>query len=281
MQKRYRIIHTARLILEQNNEILFLAQTLKNGNGFTLPGGKINGEEFAKDALIRETKEEIGIDLKKKQLTLRHVTYKKLASSIEIIFFFYTDILPSAPVIREPEKFKEIKWFLPKDYPAKIPPVLKQTLLRIHDGKNFTEFPKNNKYKLEADKLLNSVVNKTLPEKKKKKPVAKKKPVSASKLLTGETKAALPEKKKKKPVVKKKTVSASKLLMGETKAAVPEKKKKKSVAKKKPVAEKKLSVSELGTVIPIKKKKKPVGKKKAKIKTNQDNLPDSPMSFTI
>ena len=227
MQKRYRIIHTARLILEQNGEILFLAQTQENGNGFTLPGGKIEGAEFAKEGLIRETREEIGIDLKNKQLTLRHVTYKKLGSSIEIIFFFYTDILTGVPVIREPEKFKETKWFLPKDYPEKMPPVLKKTLLRFHDGKFFTEFPKSKKKIIDPDKLPVRESSSTLIEKKKKKPVAKKKITGANKLPVKESGSALTQKKKKKPVAKKKISGADKLPVKELDATGIVKKKKK------------------------------------------------------
>ena len=238
--------------MEQNGEILFLAQTQENGNGFTLPGGKIEGAEFVKEGLIRETKEEIGIDLKNKQLTLRHVTYKKLGSSIEIIFFFYTDILMGIPVIREPEKFKEIKWFLPKDYPKKMPPVLKKTLLRFHDGNFFTEFPKSKKKIINADKLPANELGPTFTEKKKKKPVAKKKIINADKLPANELDPTFKAKKKKKPIAKKKITDADKL-----------------------------PINELNTVSTGKKKKKPVKKKETKIKISKDNLPDSPMTFTI
>ena len=212
LQKRYRIIHTARLILEQNGEVLFLAQTKQNGNGFSLPGGKVQGVEFAKDGLIRETKEEIGIELKKKQLRLQHVTYKKLKSSIEIIFFFYTDILHGIPTICEPDKFKEIKWFLPKDYPEKMPIVIKETLLRIHDGKNYTEFPKSKKLKNQSIKTDANESGLPNVEKKKKKTTQVKveKKIENPSLSELEFNKIIQNKKKKKTQNKKKTEAKNK-----------------------------------------------------------------------
>ena len=59
---RHFIIKT-RLILKQNDKILLLAQTSENGGKFTLPGGTVENKEFAKATLIRECKEEIGIQL--------------------------------------------------------------------------------------------------------------------------------------------------------------------------------------------------------------------------
>lgn len=203
LQQRFRIIHTARLVLEQNGEVLFLAQTKQNGNGFTLPGGKIQGAEFAKDALVREIKEEIGLEVKKKQLVLRHVAFKKLKSLIEIIFFFYTDILTGDPVICEPEKFKEIRWFMPKDYPVKMPPIIKQSLKRIHDGKFYTEFPKPKKNKNNTN-IESAIFIKDLNDKKKKKSLEKVKSGETVKPVTNTTETNIVDKKKKKLLGKQK-----------------------------------------------------------------------------
>ncbi len=203
LQQRYRYIHTARLVLEQNGEVLFLAQTKQNGNGFTLPGGKIQGAEFAKDALVREIKEEIGLELKKKQLVLRHVAFKKLKSLIEIIFFFYTDILTGDPVICEPEKFKEIRWFMPKDYPSKMPPIIKQSLKRIHDGKLYTEFPKVKKNKNNPNPEQSTLINDS-DNKKVKKSLQKKKSIDNLVSKTNNKQANSVNKKTKKPRDKQK-----------------------------------------------------------------------------
>ena len=203
LQQRYRIIHTARLVLEQNGEVLFLAQTKQNGNGFSLPGGKIQGAEFAKDALIRETKEEIGLDIKKKQLVLRHVSFKKLKSVIEIIFFFYTDLLTGDPIICEPEKFKEIRWFMPKDYPGKMPPIIKQSLKRILDGKLYTEFPKPKKSKNNPI-TEQGILIKDSNDKKIKKSFETVKSENTIKPFTKKTATNTENKKKKKTIGKQK-----------------------------------------------------------------------------
>ena len=65
IQRRFRTILTARLLLEYREHTLYLSQAKSNGESFTLPGGKIEGEEFAKEALIREAFEDVNTKHKK------------------------------------------------------------------------------------------------------------------------------------------------------------------------------------------------------------------------
>lgn len=72
---QFKTFLTTRLLLECNGQLLFLEQTPLNGGGYTLPGGKIENEEFAKKALIREALEEIGIPLLKKEDPLAFIAH--------------------------------------------------------------------------------------------------------------------------------------------------------------------------------------------------------------
>ena len=162
IQRRFRTILTARLLLEYRDHTLYLSQAKSNGESFTLPGGKIEGEEYAKEALIREAFEEAGIILTKKSLHLVHVVYKRLHSTTEIIFFFHATVWKGELKVNEPDKFKDAIW-LPNDEPPKrLPTVIKSAMDKIAKGKIFSQFP-------------SVKVKEKLKEKVKEKPKEKKK----------------------------------------------------------------------------------------------------------
>ncbi len=146
LQRRFRTILTARLLLEYREHFLFLQQTPRNGGGFTFPGGKIEGEEFAKEALVRETFEEVGIVVSVKNLILIHVTHRKIDSVVEIIFFFHCQQdWSGTPTVKEPEKFSNAVWLPIDEPPAKLTSVLKHSLESWKSGQLFSQFPKAKK----------------------------------------------------------------------------------------------------------------------------------------
>jgi 8-oxo-dGTP diphosphatase len=150
LKRRFHTILTARLLLEYREHFLFLQQTPRNGDGFTLPGGKIEGEEFAKEALVREVFEEVGIVISSKALRLVHVTHRRIDSVVEIIFFFHCNKNWSGePFVKEPEKFQNAVWLPMDEPPVKLTSVLTHSLEAWKEGKFFTQFPKIKK-KLEA-----------------------------------------------------------------------------------------------------------------------------------
>ena len=165
IQQRFRTILTARLLLEYRDHLLFLAQTKSNGGGYTLPGGKIEGLEFAKDALVRETFEEVGVVVQRKNLQLVHITHRKLKSIVEIIFVFKALNWSGEMVVKETDKFREASWLPYDETPEKLTAVLKYTLERIGKGKFYSEFPKNRK----KEPVLSIIGLKTPKNEKKEK----------------------------------------------------------------------------------------------------------------
>jgi 8-oxo-dGTP diphosphatase len=133
---------TTRLILESDGHVLYLKQTEKNGGGFTFPGGKVEQEEFAKDTTIRETLEETGIKIKKKELHLVHVLYKKLKNTTEVFLFFRASSWSGKVTSMEQEKFVDAVWYPSASPPKKLPRVLAFALKRIQQNKVYSEYPK-------------------------------------------------------------------------------------------------------------------------------------------
>jgi 8-oxo-dGTP diphosphatase len=173
---RFRTILTARLLLSYREHYLFLAQTPRNGGGYTFPGGKIEGEEFAREALVREVFEEVGLIVLPKSLDLVHITQRKQDSVIEIIFFFKADEFIGELSVKEPLKFRAAEWLPMDEPPPKLTGVLEHSLKRIEAGKFYSEFPK--KKKAEPKGILGAIVEKDKsvekPKKAKKKKVIKK-----------------------------------------------------------------------------------------------------------
>lgn len=161
IQRRFRTILTARLLLEYRDHYLYLAQTKSNGESFTLPGGKIEGEEFAKEALIREAFEEAAIILTKKSLKLVHVVHKKLRSTTEIIYFFHATTWQGELKVKEPDKFRETAWFPIDERPKRLPAVIQSAMSKIAKGKIFSQFPK---MKMKDNSAIKDIVKENVKE---------------------------------------------------------------------------------------------------------------------
>jgi 8-oxo-dGTP diphosphatase len=151
LKRRFHTVLTARLLLEYREHLLFLQQTPRNGDGFTLPGGKIEGEEFAKEALVRETFEEVGVVIATKSLKLVHVTHRRMDSVVEIIFFFHCcSNWSGEPTVKEPEKFQNVVWLPMDEPPLKLTNVLTHSLEAWKEGKLFSQYPKPKKPNFES-----------------------------------------------------------------------------------------------------------------------------------
>lgn len=138
----HRTILTARLLLEHFGRTLFLEQTPRNGGELSLPGGKIEKSEFAKAALIREVREEIGVEIDRKLLELVHVLHRNTRTTTEIILFFRATQWVGELRVCEPQKFKAIHWFENDVLPSELVPAIRQAMKRYRKGRFYTEFPK-------------------------------------------------------------------------------------------------------------------------------------------
>lgn len=136
------IIIKARLVLKQNNKVLLLAQTSENGGKFTLPGGTVEETEFTKETLIRECKEELGIQLATDDLSLIHVLHKKKGIENRITIYFAAQDYRGLLQAKETEKFRGILWATIDRLPAKASATVKHVLNQIIIGERYSEFSK-------------------------------------------------------------------------------------------------------------------------------------------
>jgi len=130
-----------RLFLQKEGKVLLLGQTSRNGGSYTLIGGKIDKDEMAVTALIRESFEEVGIIIKEKKLKLVHVVNRaRTVSNNELILVFKTKKWEGIPESKEPKKFKKATWFESNNLPKQTLPLVKHIFKEFHKKRFYSEY---------------------------------------------------------------------------------------------------------------------------------------------
>lgn len=128
------------LLNDQNEVLLFRRINASFGNNeYSLIGGKIEAGETARSALIRETHEEIGIDISQKDLTLAHTLHKKGEDGIFFALVFTASQWQGQPINKEPKKHADLKWFPLDDLPQNTIPTHRRIIELIQKGIIYSE----------------------------------------------------------------------------------------------------------------------------------------------
>ena len=141
LKEKAKVILKARLLLEKDGQILLLKQTSNNGGKYTLVGGTVEIGEYAKAALIRESKEEAGIELQRKNLKLVHTLHKKRVKDTRIILYFRATKWKGEIEALETNKFKKVSWFNKYQLPKNISATVRHVLEKLGEDKRYSEYP--------------------------------------------------------------------------------------------------------------------------------------------
>jgi len=128
-KKRFGQIATSHLFLFRGNKILLLRRfnTGYEDGKYSVIAGHIEGNETARQTMVREAKEEAGIDIKMEDLELVHVMHRK-ENEERIDFFFTTKRWRGEPQIKEPQKCDNLSWFDLNNLPDNMVPYIKQAI---------------------------------------------------------------------------------------------------------------------------------------------------------
>ena len=127
MGERFKSLSAVMLLLtrktDNNEEILF--QKRKNtgycdGYYDLSASGHVDDNESMKRAMCREAKEELGIDIKEEDLEFVCIIHINFNGRIDYNGYFKTDRWCGEPIINEPEKNEELKWFNINNLPSNI-----------------------------------------------------------------------------------------------------------------------------------------------------------------
>ncbi len=132
-KERFKLIASVYLVLIRNNKIL-LSRRYNTGyfdGNYSFPAGHLKGNETLKQGMVREVKEEIGVDLEPNNLELIHVMNRKIPNDERLDFFFNTKKWLGEPKIIEIDKCDDLSWFELNNLPKNIIPYIKQAINSI------------------------------------------------------------------------------------------------------------------------------------------------------
>lgn len=127
---RFKMPVSVQLVLQKDNKVLLLRRfnTGYADGHYCLPAGHIEENEEAMDAMIREAKEEVGIDLNKRNLELIHILHRKAKGIIYIDFIFKATKWHGDIKLMEKDKCDEVKWIDLENLPLNVIPFTKKLL---------------------------------------------------------------------------------------------------------------------------------------------------------
>lgn len=139
MEERYKSKIVVDLLLKRKNKnnkeeiLLSLRENTGYRDGYyDLPGGHVDENEDLFIAMIREAKEEIGIDIFREDMKIFHIYHHFRKNMLKFVFSVnkYKGIL----INNEPEKCKELKWFEVENLPENIIPKIRKEILDVENG---------------------------------------------------------------------------------------------------------------------------------------------------
>ncbi len=146
---RQKAVVAVYLILWSGDSFLMMLRQntgYQDGN-WDVPSGHLEEGELPTEAIVREAKEEIGIDLDPCHVTLTHVIFRTAhdptGNRIDLFFTCKVPGYRDKVIIGEPEKCKNLYWFHVSEFPD-IPentvPHVREAIIKTDVNNPFSEF---------------------------------------------------------------------------------------------------------------------------------------------
>lgn len=140
-RERFKLTTAVHLFLLDGNKIL-LSRRYNTGyrDGFySVVAGHLDGNEKAKSAMVREAKEEAGIDIDENDINFVHVMHRK-SEDERLDFFFVAEKWKNEIANMEPHKCDDLRWFEVDNLPENMVPYVKKALSNYKANIEFDQF---------------------------------------------------------------------------------------------------------------------------------------------
>ncbi len=131
------------IVLRQGDHVL-LAKRANTGfkdGYFALPGGKHDGNEPLVEGVVREAKEELGIDCLTKDVEFRGIIHTQMPEPYtEVMYIIFEIVKYEGTVVNnEPHKCSEIQFFHVDNLPDKMTEVSRRCVINTFAGIQYDE----------------------------------------------------------------------------------------------------------------------------------------------
>ena len=136
------MVVTVHLLLLDGEKIL-MSRRFKTGyedGNFSVPAGHVEEGESCIAAMIRETKEEIGLIISRENLTLAHVMHRRTAERESVDFFFSCQTWNGKPEIKEPDKCDLLEWYPSRILPKNTIGYIQHAVRSVLQQQKYSEF---------------------------------------------------------------------------------------------------------------------------------------------
>jgi len=146
-KERNKAVPAVYLILEKGDEILLMRRQNSGyyEGWYSVPAGHVEAGELPLDALLREVKEELGIELNKSKIRLVHSMYrtKHDETGDRMDLFFVATRWSGELVNGEPHKCSDIRWFPVAALPEHTVHHVREAVANVEDGVTYSELGLN------------------------------------------------------------------------------------------------------------------------------------------
>lgn len=143
MEDVNKAIPASYIFLEKDGKILVSRRFntgFQDGN-YQVPAGHVDKGEVPSEAVIRETKEEVGVDLSPEDIELVHISYRPKHDNTNnrVDFFFRAYKWKGEPKNMEPDKCDDVKWVPLNDLPENMSAHVRDAIESTQKGIFFRE----------------------------------------------------------------------------------------------------------------------------------------------
>jgi 8-oxo-dGTP diphosphatase len=138
---RSALIPEAHLLLFKEDQVLLLRRQntgYEDGN-YSVIAGHVEKDETAKSGMLREAREEAGLEIEPQHLRFCHVVHRK-AKDERVSFFFTASQWKGEPRNLEPHKCSELAWFKTSALPPNMVGYVRQAIEKVLSAEFYSEF---------------------------------------------------------------------------------------------------------------------------------------------
>jgi 8-oxo-dGTP pyrophosphatase MutT (NUDIX family)/gamma-glutamylcyclotransferase (GGCT)/AIG2-like uncharacterized protein YtfP len=139
--ERFQLIPAAHLFLIREGQVLLLRRYntgYEDGN-YSVVAGHLDGNEEVKTAMIREAREEAGIEIRPEDLQVVGIMHRK-STDERVDFFLATEKWSGEVTNTEPDKCDELRWVPLDQLPENVIPYIRKAIENYRNGVWFDSY---------------------------------------------------------------------------------------------------------------------------------------------